>query len=51
MVPRYAEMPRGAAGWSVFDLQRAAAAGEVPVVDAEHAARLHAAYADALRVR
>lgn len=29
MVPRYPEMPRDAKGWSVFDLQRAAAAGEI----------------------
>ena len=31
MVPRYAEMPRMAKGWSVFDLQRAAGAGEITV--------------------
>jgi diadenosine tetraphosphate (Ap4A) HIT family hydrolase len=31
MVPRYAEMPRAAKGWSVFDLQRAAGAGEITV--------------------
>jgi diadenosine tetraphosphate (Ap4A) HIT family hydrolase len=31
MVPRYAEMPKGAVGWGVFDLQRAAQAGEVSV--------------------
>jgi diadenosine tetraphosphate (Ap4A) HIT family hydrolase len=49
MVPRYARMPKDAVGWGVFDLQRAAAAGEVPLVDAQEAARVHAAYADALR--
>src|SRR6185369_15958604 len=27
MVPRYAEMPKGAKAWGVFDLQRAAGAG------------------------
>ena len=31
MVPRYAAMPRDARGWSVFDLQRAVAAGELAV--------------------
>lgn len=30
MVPRYAAMPNDAKGWSVFDLQRAARAGEIP---------------------
>ena len=29
MVPRYATMPRDAKGWAVFDLQRAAQAGEI----------------------
>ena len=29
MVPRYAEMPRDAKGWAVFDLQRAAQAREI----------------------
>jgi diadenosine tetraphosphate (Ap4A) HIT family hydrolase len=31
LVPRYAEMPKEARGWAVFDLLRAAAAGEVSV--------------------
>ncbi|MFI5310087.1 MAG: HIT family protein [Gemmatimonadales bacterium] len=31
MVPRYAEMPKGATAWGVFDLLRAAAAGEIAV--------------------
>jgi diadenosine tetraphosphate (Ap4A) HIT family hydrolase len=48
MVPRYPSMPKGARGWSVFDLQRAAAAGEVSVDPAE-VARICAAYAEALR--
>ncbi|HYN02305.1 MAG TPA: hypothetical protein VE359_07660 [Vicinamibacteria bacterium] len=48
MVPRYAEMPKNAVGWGVFDLQRAAQAGEV-VVDPDHAAGIQAAYAEALR--
>ena len=48
MVPRTASMPQGARGWSVFDLQRAAAAGEVNIDPAE-VARISAAYADALR--
>lgn len=48
MVPRYATMPKDALGWGVFDLQRAAAAGEV-AVDPTEAARIHEAYAEALR--
>jgi len=48
MVPRYATMPKDALGWGVFDLQRAAAAGEVSVDSAE-AARVHEAFAAALR--
>ena len=35
LVPRYAEMPKAAKGWSVFDLQRAAAAGEISSDPAE----------------
>jgi diadenosine tetraphosphate (Ap4A) HIT family hydrolase len=31
LVPRYREMPRDAKAWSVFDLQRAVAAGELSV--------------------
>jgi len=30
LVPRSAEMPKGAKGWAVFDLERAAHAGEIP---------------------
>jgi diadenosine tetraphosphate (Ap4A) HIT family hydrolase len=48
MVPRYPSMPKDARGWSVFDLQRAAAAGEVSIDPAE-VARICAAYAEALR--
>ena len=48
MVPRYASMPNGARAWAVFDLQRAAQAGEI-AVDAAEVARLSAAYGVALR--
>ena len=48
LVPRYAEMPKLASGWGVFDLQRAAQAGEVSV-EAGEVARIQAAYAAALR--
>jgi diadenosine tetraphosphate (Ap4A) HIT family hydrolase len=47
MVPRYAVMPRDAKGWSVFDLQRAAGAGEI-AVDPDEVARVAAAYRRAL---
>jgi diadenosine tetraphosphate (Ap4A) HIT family hydrolase len=43
MVPRYAVMPNGVKAWAVFDLQRAAAAGEVQVDRAE-VARISDAY-------
>ncbi len=48
MVPRYQTMPKDARAWAVFDLQRAAAAREFPVDDAE-TARIAQAYASALR--
>lgn len=48
-VPRYPAMPKDAKAWGVFDLQRAAAAGEIPVDEAE-AARVAAKYRDALTV-
>jgi len=48
MVPRYPTMPRGAKAWSVFDLQRAAAAHEIEPDEAV-ATRIAAAYAAALR--
>jgi diadenosine tetraphosphate (Ap4A) HIT family hydrolase len=47
-VPRYAVMPKDAKAWAVFDLQRAAAAGDYEVDEAE-ATRVNAALADALR--
>ena len=46
-VPRYATMPRDAKAWSVFDLQRAVAAGEIPIDRAE-VARICEAYRRAL---
>jgi diadenosine tetraphosphate (Ap4A) HIT family hydrolase len=48
MVPRYATMPRDAKAWGAFDLQRAAAAGEIAPADPEEVARVSAAYRDAL---
>ena len=47
MVPRYATMPRDAKAWSVFELQRAVGAGEVPIDRAE-VERISAAYQRAL---
>jgi diadenosine tetraphosphate (Ap4A) HIT family hydrolase len=47
MVPRYATMPLDAKGWAVFDLQRAAQAGEVEAKVAE-VARVVEAYRLAL---
>jgi diadenosine tetraphosphate (Ap4A) HIT family hydrolase len=47
MVPRTAAMPRDAKGWGVFDLERAAKAGEI-AVDVDAAARIAVAYAQAL---
>jgi diadenosine tetraphosphate (Ap4A) HIT family hydrolase len=48
MVPRYASMPKDAKAWGVFDLQRAAAAGEITPADPAEVARISAAYRDAL---
>jgi diadenosine tetraphosphate (Ap4A) HIT family hydrolase len=48
LVPRYAHMPKEAKGWPVFDLERAAKAGEVQVDPAE-VARLRLAFEEALR--
>jgi diadenosine tetraphosphate (Ap4A) HIT family hydrolase len=48
MVPRYATMPKDAKAWAVFDLQRAAAAGEIETNSAD-TARVALAYANALR--
>jgi diadenosine tetraphosphate (Ap4A) HIT family hydrolase len=47
LVPRFASMPNDAKGWAVFDLERAAKAGEI-VVDDAHVARLTSAFASAL---
>jgi diadenosine tetraphosphate (Ap4A) HIT family hydrolase len=47
MVPRTAAMPKDAKGWGVFDLERAARAGEI-VSDAAEAKRVASAYARAL---
>jgi diadenosine tetraphosphate (Ap4A) HIT family hydrolase len=48
LVPRFASMPQDAKGWGVFDLERAARAGEISVDTAEMA-RLAEAFAEALR--
>jgi diadenosine tetraphosphate (Ap4A) HIT family hydrolase len=50
MVPRYSEMPKGAIGWGVFDLERAAKAGEI-VVDPAEVKRVSEAYRLALSIR
>ena len=47
LVPRYAEMPKDAKGWAVFDLLRASQAGEVQV-DSSEIARVNEAYREAL---
>jgi histidine triad (HIT) family protein len=47
LVPRYAEMPKAAKGWSVFDLQRAAATGEI-TTDLAEVERLTHAYRERL---
>jgi hypothetical protein len=47
MVPRTATMPNDAKGWGVFDLERAAKAGEINV-DLAETRRIAAAYARAL---
>jgi diadenosine tetraphosphate (Ap4A) HIT family hydrolase len=48
LVPRFAQMPKDAKGWSVFDLERAAKAGEV-VVDTAEVERLSSEFRSALR--
>ncbi|MES1207787.1 MAG: HIT domain-containing protein [Pseudomonadota bacterium] len=40
LIPRYANMPRDAKAWSVFDLQRAARAGEIPAADPAEVLRI-----------
>jgi diadenosine tetraphosphate (Ap4A) HIT family hydrolase len=47
LVPRYAAMPKAAKGWAVFDLERAAKAGEIMPDDTE-VQRLTLAFASAL---
>ncbi len=47
MVPRTAVMPKDAKGWGVFDLERAARAGEI-AVDLAEARRIADAYARVL---
>jgi diadenosine tetraphosphate (Ap4A) HIT family hydrolase len=47
MVPRYASMPKNASAWGVFDLERAAKAGEISVDPAE-VIRVSEAYQAAL---
>ena len=42
LIPRYSEMPKDAKGWGVFDLQRAAGAGEIEVDLADVAAKTRA---------
>ena len=50
LVPRYAQMPKDAKGWSVFDLERAAKAGEIQNDPAE-VARITLAFEQALRLQ
>jgi diadenosine tetraphosphate (Ap4A) HIT family hydrolase len=50
MVPRYSAMPKDAKAWAVFDLLRAAKAGEV-AVDPREVQRVTEAYRDALLAR
>lgn len=47
LVPRYAQMPKEAKGWAVFDLERAAKLGEVEV-DAAERERIISAFRSAL---
>lgn len=47
MVPRYPETPKGAKAWALFDLLRAAGAGEISV-DLAEVARLGERYRQAL---
>jgi diadenosine tetraphosphate (Ap4A) HIT family hydrolase len=48
LIPRFERMPKEAKGWGVFDLERAAKAGEV-VVDAADVARFRQAFRAALQ--
>ena len=47
LVPRFASMPNDAKGWSVFDLERAAKAGEV-AIDVPEVERVIGAFRSAL---
>jgi len=47
LVPRFAHMPKDSKGWGVFDLERAAKAGEIQV-DAAEVERLTNAFRSAL---
>jgi diadenosine tetraphosphate (Ap4A) HIT family hydrolase len=47
LVPRFTSMPKDAKGWAVFDLERAAKAGEV-MVDPAQVQRLTKAFGEAL---
>jgi diadenosine tetraphosphate (Ap4A) HIT family hydrolase len=47
LVPRFASMPNDAKGWSVFDLERAAKAGEI-AVDVPEVERVIGAFRSAL---
>lgn len=48
LVPRFENMPKDAKGWAVFDLERAAKAGEVSSDPAE-VARIREAFRSALQ--
>lgn len=48
MVPRYAAMPKDAKAWAVFDLDRAARAGEITPAEPAEVARVSEAYRQAL---
>jgi diadenosine tetraphosphate (Ap4A) HIT family hydrolase len=50
MVPRYAQMPKDAKAWAVFDLERAVKAGEIEV-DLNEVERISKAYHEALQTR
>lgn len=49
LIPRYAQMPKDASAWGVFDLFRASAEGEI-AVDAAEVGRLTQAFRAALMV-
>ena len=49
LIPRYSTMPRDAKAWSVFDLQRAARAGEIPPADPLEVRRISEALRQQLR--